>query len=90
MINKNDIKILKFLRKNKTGWFTTDKIWRRIGERKASYSTIASRLKYLREKDLILFQKHKDNFKKVNHFENIYKYKTDALDELIVDDTTAI
>lgn len=84
MVNKYNIKILRFLRDNKTEWFSTQKIWRNIGDTKVSYSLIALRLKYLREKDIVLFNKHRADFKGTNALENVYKYKTDALDELIV------
>ena len=85
MVNKTDIKILRFLRDNKTEWFTTTNIWRSIGEKEVAYSTIVTRLRYLREKDLVLFNRHCKDFKRINPFENVYKYKTDALDELIED-----
>ena len=75
------VKITETLRKNKDRWFSTRQIWIRF--RKYSYTHIAFTLKKLREANSISFDKYQD-LKKGNQFENIYRYKEDALDDIIV------
>ena len=80
---KLEVKIMSFLRKKKHKWLTTTEIWRKL-EDKHSYNMVAITLRKLREENTILFDRYQNTIKKERHFSNIYRYKEDALDEIIV------
>ena len=76
-----EVEIMGILRENKHKWVTSTEIWRKV-QNTYSYYRMMKVLKDFRDKGLISFDTHQD-LKKGNYFEYIWRYKEDALDELI-------
>jgi len=81
MEQKPDFKILRHLRKHQDRWFTIIQLARKLH---LEYNNTRIILNRFKKENKVYFDKWKMDNK--GWFINIYKYKRDAFDEIIVDD----